>query len=71
MCSFEKTGETKRAREDLYSNKVLGKLVVEVVDTGVGIKAENMHMLFKPFSKLPDEHQLNPRGNGLGLSVVK
>lgn len=42
-----------------------GPLVVLIIrDTGVGIKAENLHRIFEPF------HTTKPQGTGLGLAVT-
>jgi CheY-like chemotaxis protein len=44
-------------------------LHVSVRDTGVGIKQEDIAILFQPFSKLADSVELNKQGCGLGLSI--
>jgi CheY-like chemotaxis protein len=42
-----------------------------VTDTGVGIKQENMEMIFKPFSQEDTTETRGHEGSGLGLSIVK
>lgn len=44
---------------------------INVIDNGPGISDEDKHKLFKPFSKLSANSDLNPYGNGLGLNICK
>lgn len=46
------------------------KLIIEVIDTGVGISDENQDKLFKLFGFLGDSHQINKNGIGLGLHIA-
>lgn len=46
-------------------------VVVSVEDTGIGIKEEDMHKLFKPFSQIADIYTKNTQGTGLGLALTK
>jgi len=45
-------------------------LNVNVHDTGVGIKSENICKLFKLFGFIEDTETLNPKGIGLGLAIA-
>ena len=47
------------------------KLVLAVMDTGVGIKTEDQAKLFKLFGTISSTKQLNTKGVGLGLSICK
>ncbi len=47
------------------------KLVTRVVDTGIGIKPENMDDLFQTFRQLDTGLTRNHEGTGLGLSICK
>ena len=46
-------------------------LVVEVIDEGIGIEADQMDRLFKDFSKVKSSAELNLQGIGLGLTISK
>jgi len=47
------------------------KLKIEIIDTGVGIKEENIDKLFMDFAKLDEHSMINKAGTGLGLSICK
>ncbi|WP_394297341.1 CHASE4 domain-containing protein [Methanosarcina sp. 1.H.T.1A.1] len=47
------------------------KVEITVKDTGIGIKAEDQHKLFKPFSQIDSFSSKKFPGTGLGLSLVK
>jgi CheY-like chemotaxis protein len=44
-------------------------LKISVRDTGIGIKEENMNLLFQKFNRIPHEGQM--RSTGLGLYIAK
>ena len=48
-----------------------GFLVVNVLDNGTGIAAEDFPKLFTRFGKLQRTAQINSEGIGLGLTMVK
>ena len=47
------------------------RIQITVKDTGVGIKEENLLMMFKEFCSLEEHQKLNPNGTGLGLYLSK
>lgn len=54
------------------SSKICGEMAQFTVrDTGIGIKAEDQHKLFKPFTQLDSATNRMYEGTGLGLSLVK
>jgi signal transduction histidine kinase len=58
------------------SVEIIGKVwhttvVIEVVDTGLGIPAEFLPTIFQPFVRVNHEEHMEQEGTGLGLSIVK
>jgi len=47
------------------------RIITKVIDTGIGIKADDMAKLFKPFSQIDTGLTRNHDGTGLGLSICK
>jgi signal transduction histidine kinase len=60
-----------RLRLDVRENGAAGMAEVRIADTGVGIPADQLRLIFEPFytTKDPDEH--GHGGTGLGLSVCR
>jgi signal transduction histidine kinase len=60
-----------RLRVDVRENADVGMAEVRIADTGVGIPADQLRLIFEPFytTKDPDEH--GHGGTGLGLSVCR
>lgn len=48
-----------------------GELVIRVVDNGIGIKSEDMGILFQTFQQIDTGLTRNHEGSGLGLSICK
>ena len=46
-------------------------LEIQVIDTGIGIKQEDLGKLFKLFGFLDTTKELNTKGIGLGLHISK
>ena len=46
-------------------------LNVEVKDTGIGIKEEDIRKLFSEFERIEEERNRNVEGTGLGMSITK
>ncbi len=46
------------------------RLHFEVIDTGTGIKAENLEKMFIPYSRVDEHRNRNVEGTGLGLAIV-
>lgn len=58
------------------SVEIIGKVghttvVIEVVDTGLGIPDDALASLFQPFERVSSEEHMAQEGTGLGLSIVK
>ena len=55
--------------EDKGDDKFI--LIVEIEDTGIGIRRENMQYLFDAFRRVDERGNRNVEGTGLGLSIAK
>jgi len=53
------------------SDSSAGKLIIRVVDTGKGIRPEEVSDIFKPFSQQSDQAPGEYEGTGLGLTISK
>jgi len=47
------------------------QVCLEVRDRGIGIEDKHLNLLFKKFSRVPDDHVNAVEGSGLGLYLVK
>ena len=47
------------------------KLKLQVLDTGIGIKEEDLKKLFSPFERIEENRNRTIEGTGLGMSIVK
>jgi len=56
---------------ELGRKGVVAELEFSVTDTGVGIPAEKIDLLFKPFSQVDNSNARKSSGTGLGLSIVR
>ncbi|MCX8027701.1 MAG: ATP-binding protein [Thermodesulfovibrionales bacterium] len=65
MGSITLNVSSKKIDEDVFDVKV------SVVDTGIGIKEEDMGLLFKKFSQISIPEKGKISGTGLGLSISK
>lgn len=55
----------------LTKNEHTGKILIEIIDTGVGISADTIPKLFDRFVRAGSSHSVNVTGTGLGLYVAK
>lgn len=46
-------------------------LIIHVIDTGCGIKSEDMKILFAPFERIEEGKNRTIEGSGLGISIVR
>jgi two-component system, sensor histidine kinase and response regulator len=58
-------------RVDIDLSDELGRVVIAVKDTGVGMDKEDMAQLFREFVRIKNEKTRDITGSGLGLSIVK
>lgn len=55
--------------EMIDSDNIL--LIMKIKDTGIGIKPENMELLFGEFAQFDTEKNRNVEGTGLGLAITR
>ena len=56
---------------EVADNGENGMLEISVIDTGIGIKDEDLDDLFKSFSRLEESRNRNIEGTGLGLRITQ
>ena len=70
----ENTGEDKtvviRQTVDFADNRA-ASVLLEVIDTGIGIPEEDLPLVWERYYKVNDFHKRANMGTGLGLSIVK
>ena len=52
-------------------DKSAGKVIVSVIDTGIGIHKENFPKLFKKFKRFSNVSKNREKGTGVGLAICK
>ncbi|PIU41874.1 MAG: hypothetical protein COS99_03125 [Candidatus Omnitrophica bacterium CG07_land_8_20_14_0_80_42_15] len=55
----------------IKSVKLKNGIRISVIDTGMGIKKEDLHKLFRSFSQINTDRGERPKGTGLGLAISK
>lgn len=55
----------------IYAKLAEQYIQIEVIDTGIGIKSEDIDKLFKPFLQLDGSYSRRYEGTGLGLILTK
>jgi signal transduction histidine kinase len=48
-----------------------GELLLQVIDTGIGMREEDLHRVLEPFVQVENELTRRYEGTGLGLSLSK
>jgi signal transduction histidine kinase/DNA-binding response OmpR family regulator len=62
---------TSQGTITLEAEAVGGELVVSIRDTGIGIAAEDLPLIFEKFQQVGDTLTDKPKGTGLGLAISK
>ncbi len=62
---------TERGTVTLHAEVEAGQLRVQVMDSGIGIKAQDLDTLFKPFQQIDTGLTRQHEGTGLGLAICR
>jgi|GEM_PF-1782540 len=62
----------KKGKVNIYARRIARKIHIDVEDTGIGIKQENLDKIFEPFRYIEKEGmETQEDSTGLGLTLVK
>ena len=59
----------KIAHKEIADKKI--KLLIEIIDTGIGIKSEDISKLFNKFERIEENKNRNIEGSGLGINITE
>ena len=65
------TPENGRVMLNAKKNEQKGVMVLVVSDTGIGMTAENLHEVMRPYKRLPGAAKDEDGGTGLGLPIAR
>lgn len=68
---FTKSGQVKLVFDYRKLNPETVELLFSVIDTGIGIKKNDLNKLFDAFQQLDSKRNRNVEGTGLGLTITK
>lgn len=68
---FTKSGQVKLVFDYRKLNSETVELLFSVIDTGIGIKKNDLNKLFDAFQQLDSKRNRNVEGTGLGLTITK
>lgn len=71
LCDNAIRYNVRNGKVTISVNKELGRAVICVADTGIGIATEHHSRIFERFYRVDKSHSKETGGTGLGLSIVK
>ncbi len=71
LCTNAIKYNKPNGKVDLNIYKKNDKVVIEVIDTGIGISKEDQERIFERFYRVDKSHSRQTGGSGLGLAIVK
>jgi two-component system, sensor histidine kinase ChiS len=60
-----------RKHEDVDDSNGCSEIMVEIIDTGIGVEAQHQERLFNPFFQVEEAFDRSFDGTGLGLAICK
>lgn len=70
-AKFTETGSITISARLMTKNETYAKIKIDVQDTGIGIPADKIPILFDSFTQVKRKNQKKHGGSGLGLSISK
>jgi hemerythrin-like metal-binding protein len=67
---FTFSGQISLDAREIERDSSTALIEFSVADTGIGIPADKLDLLFKPFSQIDGSHTRKQGGTGLGLSII-
>lgn len=64
-------GKNEPRKVDVRMYTARSTVVIEIIDSGIGIAEEHLEQVFKRFYRIKDKRALHISGSGLGLSLAK
>jgi signal transduction histidine kinase len=71
ICLAARNTREAAAGGTLDSQEIRKELEISVIDTGIGIRKEDIEKIFEPFSQLESSLSRRYHGTGLGLGLTR
>lgn len=71
VINYQPNSVLHTSSEKGYKQINKGYIEIKVIDTGIGISQEHQNEIFKRFYRIQSTHNINVKGTGIGLSLVR